>query len=130
MANQKLFPFAGHTEGKVGKLTIEWAVGATGTVGAITRGRGFGTPSRLGVGNFRVPLSEAWNALVDHNIKVIDVTPGVADGTHPIVSVRTITGSTPLIEFFTYRVDTGAAADPRNGAFISVTLELQNGQRV
>lgn len=117
-------------EGGLYDIYGEFPVGATGAVGTVVRNRELGTIARLGVGNYRIPLREGWNALMDHSINVIDATPGAADGTHAIISVRTLGTGAPLIEFFTYRVDTGAAADPRSGAVVSFRFRLQNGQRV
>lgn len=118
------------TEGNLVDIYFEFPTGAAGAVGTLVRNREISGITRLGAGNYRLSLAAGWNALLAHAINVIDATPGAADGTHAIISVRTLGGSTPVIEFFTYRVDTGAAADPRNGAVVSGWLRLQNGQRV
>lgn len=121
---------AKHTEGGIVDLYLEFPVGAAGAVGTVVRNREMGTPTRLGAGNYRIPLRQGWNALLDHSINVIDATPAATDGQKAIISVRTLTGTTPVIEFFTYSGSTGVPADPRNGAVISVRLRLQNGRRV
>lgn len=120
----------GHTEGNLINLYLEFPVGAAGAVGTLVRNREITGVTRLGAGNYRVSLAAGWNALLDHSINVIDATPGGTNGAEANISVRTLGGSTPVIEFFTYRRDTGAAADPRDGAVISARFTLQNGQRV
>lgn len=120
----------GSTEGGLVDIYFEFPVGAAGAVGTVVRNREMGTPSRLGAGNYRIPLSGGWNALLAHSINVIDATPAATDGQKAIISVRTLGGATPVIEFFTYSGSTGVPADPRNGAVISGWLRLQNGQRV
>jgi hypothetical protein len=94
------------------------------------RNRELGTITRLGAGNYRIPLRQGWNALMAHAINVIDSTPGATDGTKPVISVRTLGTSSPLIEIIVLNVSTGVASDPRNGAVVSGWLRLQNGRRI
>ena len=119
-----------HTEGNLVDLYLEFPVGAAGAVGTLVRNREITGVTRLGAGNYRISLTAGWNALMAHSIKVIDATPAGTDGSVAVISVRTLGTATPVIEFFTYKADTWAAADPRNGAVVSVWLRMQNGQRV
>jgi hypothetical protein len=116
-------------EGGLYDLYFEFPVGATGAVGTLVRNREISAITRLGAGNYRVSLREAWNAIMDWGINVLDATPAGTDGQNVVASVRTPGGATPVFEFFTRQVS-GAAADPRNGAVIVGRIRLQNGQRV
>jgi len=116
-------------EGNLVDLYFEYPIGATGAVGTAVRNR-YITMTRLGAGNYRLALDGAPNALMAHDIKIIDATPAATDGQYAIVSVRTLGAtSSPVVEFFTYQQN-GTAADPRSGAVISGWLRVQNGPRV
>lgn len=131
MANQYLFRPGGNTESNVAKLWLEFPVGASGAVGTVVRSRGFAaTPVvRNSAGNYTASLAEAWNAVVAARVDVIDSAASTGNARSAMITVRTPGGSSPLVTFQCLD-ETGAAADPRNGATVVLSLELQNGTRV
>jgi hypothetical protein len=110
-------------------LYLEFAVGATGAVGAYARRQGFTqTPSsavRNSAGNYTLNLDQRWQALVDFNGKVVGAV-AVGDGSEMTVVSRNLNVAQPNVVVQFRRTDTGAAADPPNPSSVLIHLQLKD----
>lgn len=125
--NLSTWPGAANAEPGTVDLPIQIAIGATGAVGAITYGRGLGTPVRNGSGDYTIPLLEGVVDIVGVHLYV-ERTGTVAATNGAVVTpyLRTPGGSSPLVKFLTVRLDTGVAADPANGDSIVGFIRVKN----
>lgn len=119
-------------ESGLNDLYLKVAIGATGAPTIDTNiKREISAITRLGAGNYQIALRESWTALMDAAILVLDPSAAATDGLVAHLTVVTLGAtSSPVIEFQVRRIDTGAAADPRNGASLIIRLRLMNGMRV
>lgn len=119
-------------ESGLNDLYVKAAIGASGAPTIDTNiKREVSAITRLGAGNYRLALRESWTALMDASINVLDPSAAASDGTMAHLTVVTLGAtSSPVIEFQITRGDTGAAADPRDGASLIIRLRLMNGMRV
>lgn len=129
---QRIFPLVGSTESKIYRLYFEFAIGATGAVGTITRNRGISSIVRNSAGDYTLNLKDSWNALVGYNFDVIVSGPAATDGTWSLLKARTLGAtSTPSVEFVCFTNNgTQTAADPKSGSIISGWLDVQSGRAV
>lgn len=125
--NRASFAHGGNHEVGVERIYFEVAIGATGAVGAVARGRCLAAaPTRASAGLYTWALSEAVQAIVGWGIEVITPTPTtVAQGTRAIMKTRTAGGTAPLFTFQCVRTDTGAAADPASGDSIVGYIDVK-----
>jgi hypothetical protein len=105
--------------------TVEFAVGATGAVGAITGGRELGTPVRNGVGDYSFPLTNTASRFGGGYAKAIGADSTTAGKESTIIANSVTSTSAPLVRFQFYRKDTGAAAEVANGDSIICVLRLK-----
>jgi hypothetical protein len=125
-------------EAGVDMLNIQFAVGATGAVGAIqgpggSRMKEFrrisaANPSpvvRTGVGTYDVFLREAWLALIDYDADTIGPVSPTTGREGKLVTNNVTSASAPKVTITYLRDDTGAAADPSNGDIAVITLYLK-----
>lgn len=125
-------------EAGVDVLNLQFAVGATGAVGAIqgvsgSRMKEFrristANPSpavRTGAGVYDIFLREPWLAFIDgwgHCIGAISSTSGIFG---KVTTNAATTPGTPKVTITFVRIDTGVAADPANGDIAVITLLLK-----
>jgi hypothetical protein len=125
MPYPSLFAPAGSPEPGETEIYLRFATTTNGTVGAITRQRGFGTPVRNSAGRYTLALTDNWAARLRSTIEYMVATQTSSRGQVPRVVSETLTGSTPniVIEFLR---ETGVAADVDDGAVISVSFTMKN----
>ena len=133
MANPVVYK-ADSTEAGDTALTITFAVGATGAVGAVTpstRTKEFKrtTPVvRQSAGVYDIFLRESWlgclmcSGGIDWNSQAFDATAGSGV---PQLIVNNVSSATPKVRVQFNRTDTGVAADPTNGVLATVRLHLK-----
>jgi hypothetical protein len=125
--NLSTFPDKASAEPGVIDLPIQIAIGATGAVGAVTYGRGLGTPVRNGAGDYTIPLLEGVIDILGVHLYVERTgTVAAANGASVTPYLRTPGGASPLVKFLTIRGDTGVAADPANGDSIVGFIRVKN----
>lgn len=130
-------------EAGVDILCVQFAVGATGAVGAIqgtnsSRMKEFrrlsaANPSpvvRTGVGTYDVFLREAWLALIDYHAATIGAVSATTGREGKLVTNSVAVASAPKVTVTFLRDDTGAAADPTNGDIATITLHLKKWKPV
>jgi hypothetical protein len=113
-------------------LTIAFAVGATGAVGAIQgggkRAKEFlkTTPVvRTGVGVYDIFLKAGWLALLGYNATTTGTLDSTAGTYGKVTTDNVATSASPKVSVTYLRPDTGVAADPRSGDVAIVTLFLK-----
>lgn len=113
-------------------LCIQFAVGATGAVGAIQgggkRAKEFkaGTPVvRTGTGVYDIFLKQSWLALLGHDSECFGAVASTAGWKGKVTTNNVASTSAPKVTVTFLRQDTGVAADPSNGDIASVTLFLK-----
>jgi hypothetical protein len=114
-------------------VTIQFAVGATGAVGAIQgggkRAKEFrrATPVvRDSAGVYSIFLKEAWLALLGSRAEILaGVAYAATDGWDGRITTNSVSASPPKVVVTFTRPDTGATTDPASGAIASVTLRLK-----
>lgn len=108
-------------------LFIQFAVGATGAVGALVpnRSKEFRktTPVvRTGAGVYDIFLREPWLALLDQSVWCIGPVAPTAGTTGKVTTNNVSTAGAPKVTVTYYAPNGGAAADPSNGDTACVTL--------
>lgn len=127
MANQKLFYEEGINYTRGATLALVIPIGATGAPGTPTLVNGFAaTPlTRTGAGAYTCTLKEAWANLIWYSILTVQGTIAAGDGLYGIVTSTASLATAGTLTFQTLN-NSSAAADPRNGAILLVTLGLKN----
>ena len=106
-------------------LSLEFVVGATGAVGAVTAGNEMKTPVRNGTGDYTFPLKEAWLRCADANAFTVGAFDATKGTRAKMYQDHCATVSAPSVSFQFFRPDTGAAADPATGDIVKVSLRLK-----
>jgi hypothetical protein len=120
-------------------LSLQFAVGATGAVGAIqgpggSRMKEFrrittANPSpvvRTGAGVYDVFLRETWLALLDGWGHCIGAVASTAGTIGKVTTNSVGVSPSPKVTISFLRIDTGVAADPTNGDIAIITLILKH----
>jgi hypothetical protein len=113
-------------------VVIQFAVGATGAVGAIQgsgkRAKEFRTATpvvRTGTGVYDIFLKAGWLACLGSRAETFGTLDSTA-GTFGKVTTDNSTAAAPKVTVTFLRPDTGVAADPRQGDIAVVYLFLKN----
>jgi hypothetical protein len=118
-------------------LSIQFAVGATGAVGAIQGGGlrmkefrriSVANPApvvRTGAGIYDVFLREPWLALLGSNAEIFGAVVAAAGWRGKITTNSVTVTAAPKVTVTYLRQDTGVAADPSNGDIASIMLFLK-----
>lgn len=120
-------PLKGTLDDGVCIISGNWAIGATGAVGAKTRARGI-TLTRTGVGTYSLQLNGHRNgsagvpAILHADVDVITSDADPTNDTDAISArVLTMTASTGVVTFQTFD-EGGVARDPASGAKVTLLL--------
>lgn len=123
-------PFKGTLDNGVAVICGNWAIGATGAVGAKVGATGM-TLTRSGVGTYSIQLtglkgvSARVNAILSCMVNVVTSDADPSNDTAAIdARVLTFVASTGIITFQTFD-EAGAVQDPASGAFIMVDCKVR-----
>lgn len=122
-----LKPLAGCLENKMAVLAGNWAIGATGAVGAKVGGKGL-TLARTGVGTYTAQITSVGSvaarvpAILSAHFECVTSDADPSNDTDAISTrVLSFVASTGLITFQTFD-EAGVVRDPVSGAFIMATV--------
>lgn len=129
MADRSYIPPLGYLEVGVVKLYASMTFGATGSVTlSSSASKGMASVAKTATGKYTLTLSDKYNSLLHASYNLIDST--LSDPATVGVYMNTfssgVSSSTPTVVFSTCTSDDGAAADPHEGAVVTVELTLKN----
>jgi hypothetical protein len=110
-------------------LTVEFVVGSSGSIGAVTRGDGFGTPVATGSGVYTFALSQTWGELVGYQCEAVGALVTTTGVKTKLTTNSVASTSAPLVAFTFMRPDTGAAANPSDGNIVKCWLLVRQLNR-
>lgn len=113
-------------EAGVVHLYYRFATTTSGAVGAVTRKRGLGTPTRDSTGTYSIPLADPTMAVLDVSINVEGASVGTSKGFHGRPKSETLSGASPkvVIEFLN---KDEAVADVADGNVIFGCITVKTG---
>lgn len=123
-------PYIPHTtENGDNFLYAEFAIGAAGAVGTVTRAKGFTVTTpivRNSAGTYQFNLNQGWQALmgISSDFVMASYSANTA-GLIPFVVSRTLTGATPNIIVQFVNLATGSAADPVNSSVCQIRFDMK-----
>lgn len=133
MMNRPLKPLAGTLDDGVVQMHGNWAIGATGAVGAQVGGKGMAL-SRSGVGTYVVQCKGLNGAscrfakFLNANPRVITSDADPSDDTDAIEArILSFSASAGTVTIQTYD-EAGVVKDPASGAYVAVSLFLSLSQ--
>lgn len=110
-------------------LTVEFVVGTSGAIGAVTRGQEFGTPVATGSGVYTFALSNIWGELLWADCQAVGALVTTTGVKSKLTTNNVASTSAPALAFTFMRPDTGAAADPSDGDVVKLVALVRRLSR-